>query len=92
MSSSTISGVTSGAYAHVRNPMYLGLLLCIGGQVLLYKSILVLWYGIVLWLGTHLRVIDYEEPHLAEKYGEVYKQYCERVPRWIPRVRRIDGV
>ncbi len=80
--------VTGGVYAHVRNPMYLELLLCIGGQALLYKSALVLWYGIVLWLATHLRIIEYEEPHLVEKYGEVYEQYCERVPRWLPRFHR----
>lgn len=84
--------VTGGVYAYVRNPMYLGLLLCIGGQALLYRSVLVLWYGLVLWLATHLRVIGYEEPHLAEKHGEVYEQYCERVPRWLPRLRQSSGV
>lgn len=79
--------VTGGIYAHVRNPMYVAILLCIGGQALLYRSIHVLSYGIVCWLVTHTWVIGYEEPHLAEKHGEVYEQYCDRVPRWIPRGR-----
>lgn len=77
--------VTGGIYAYLRNPMYVAVLLCIGGQALLYNSIRVLWYGIVCWLVSHTWIIGYEEPHLAKKYGEEYKQYCDRVPRWRPR-------
>lgn len=76
--------VTGGIYAHVRNPMYVAVLLCIGGQALLYNSMRVLWYGCVCWLVSHTWIIGYEEPHLAKKYGKAYEQYCDRVPRWIP--------
>lgn len=72
--------VTGGIYAHMRNPMYVAILLCIGGQALLYDSLRVFWYGLVCWLVTHTWTIGYEEPHLAKKY----EQYCDRVPRWLP--------
>lgn len=84
--------VTGGIYSYVRNPMYLAVLLCIGGQALLYKSVLVLWWTVGCWVIVHIRVIGYEEPHLIEKYDIEYKQYCKRVPRWIPRLRSADNV
>ncbi|MDG5758694.1 methyltransferase [Natronococcus sp. A-GB1] len=33
--------VTTGVYSYVRNPMYVAVLLCLGGQALLYRSVLV---------------------------------------------------
>jgi protein-S-isoprenylcysteine O-methyltransferase Ste14 len=83
--------VTGGIYSRVRNPMYLVVLLCIGGQALLYRSILVLWWAVGGWLIVHNRVTEYEEPHLTELYGEEYEQYCERVPHWDPRLRPADA-
>ncbi|ELY61317.1 hypothetical protein C491_00627 [Natronococcus amylolyticus DSM 10524] len=77
--------VTSGVYSYVRNPMYVAVLLCLGGQALLYRSVLVAWWAAGCWLGFHNRVLEYEEPHLAAKHGEVYERYRERVPRWVPR-------
>lgn len=79
--------VIGGVYAHVRNPMYIGVILIVLGQALLYRSAHVLWWAVGCWLGFHHRVVDWEEPHLREKYGEEYKQYREEVPRWIPRIR-----
>jgi protein-S-isoprenylcysteine O-methyltransferase Ste14 len=77
--------VMGGVYAHVRNPMYVAVLLCLVGQALLYRSALVAWWAIGCWLGFHNRVLEYEEPHLAAKHGTAYEEYRERVPRWIPR-------
>jgi protein-S-isoprenylcysteine O-methyltransferase Ste14 len=82
--------VTGGIYGYIRNPMYIAVLLCIGGQAFLYRSTYVLLYGIVSWLVSHTWIIEYEEPHLTEKYGEKYDQYCDRVPRWIPQFHPAD--
>lgn len=79
--------VTGGLYAHARNPMYVGVLLLIGGQAVRYRSLHVLWWALVCWLGFHRRVIQYEEPHLLEKHGEMYEDYIERVPRWVPKLQ-----
>ncbi|RQG94605.1 methyltransferase family protein [Natrarchaeobius chitinivorans] len=80
--------VTGGLYDHVRNPMYVGVLLVVVGQALRYRSVSVLWWAAGCWLGFHNRVLEYEEPHLAEKHGERYDQYREAVPRWLPRIGR----
>ena len=74
--------VTGGIYAYSRNPMYIGVLLVILGQALRQRSLVVLWWGLGMWLGFHNRVIGAEEPHLAEKHGEAYEQYRRQVPRW----------
>lgn len=79
--------VVGGVYAHTRNPMYLGVILTVFGQALLYRSAHVLWWAIGCCLGFHHRVVDWEEPHLREKYGEAYDRYCAEVPRWLPRTR-----
>lgn len=82
--------VTGGIYGHMRNPMYVGVLLVIGGQAIRYKSLHVLWWAAVCWLGFHRQIIEYEEPHLVEKHGEVYEEYHDSVPRWRPRLRSPD--
>jgi protein-S-isoprenylcysteine O-methyltransferase Ste14 len=79
--------VTGGIYSRTRNPMYVGVLQIVVGQALLQRSVAVLWWAVGCWIGFHNRVIGYEEPHLARKHGEAYDRYCERVPRWFPRIR-----
>lgn len=74
--------VTGGIYAYSRNPMYIGVLLVIIGQALRQRSVSVCWWAAGMWIGFHNRVIGFEEPHLMEKHGEEYEQYCEEVPRW----------
>jgi len=29
----------------------------------------------------------YEEPTLRKMFGAEYEEYCQNVPRWLPRVR-----
>jgi protein-S-isoprenylcysteine O-methyltransferase Ste14 len=79
--------VVQGLYRYVRNPMYVALLLVVTGQALLFGSLHLLEYGAIVWLCTHVFVIGYEEPALHGKFGEEYKTFCARVPRWIPRFR-----
>jgi protein-S-isoprenylcysteine O-methyltransferase Ste14 len=77
--------VARGPYRFVRNPMYLAVLLIVGGQALLFLSAELIAYAALLFPGFHLWVIFYEEPTLRRKFGDSYKQYCQAVPRWIPK-------
>ena len=77
--------VTSNLYRMVRNPMYVGVLMVVVGEGLLYQSFAVFRYAALGWLGFHLFVLLYEEPTLRAKFGTEYEQYCRQVPRWIPR-------
>jgi protein-S-isoprenylcysteine O-methyltransferase Ste14 len=80
--------VVSGPYRYVRNPMYLGAGLALGGAALVYRSLALLIYVAVFLVATHLFVVAYEEPTLARLFGEEYVAYRTRVHRWLPRRRR----
>jgi protein-S-isoprenylcysteine O-methyltransferase Ste14 len=75
--------VRDGLYQLSRNPMYLGVLLAVFGQAIVFASIRVACYGVALWLFFHLIVVFQEEPHLRRERGPSYDEYRRRVPRWL---------
>ena len=77
--------VVRGPYRCVRNPMYLGAALLLGGVALFYRSPVVAIYGLALLAMAHLIVVFYEEPTLRRSFGPDYEKYCRCVPRWWPR-------
>ena len=80
--------VVRGVYRFVRNPAYVAATLAMIGQALLFGSVQVLIYGVVMALAYHLLVVLHEEPSLRAKFGAEYEAYCRSVPRWWPRLRR----
>jgi len=78
--------VVKGLYRYVRNPMYVGVLLILLGEALLFESVVVLLYALLLLSASHLFVIFYEEPTLAQMFGASYERYRQSVRRWLPRV------
>ena len=78
--------VVTGLYRYVRNPMYVAVSALIFGQGLLFGSVSLLEYGLVVWLAFFAFVVLYEEPTLHGKFGNEYEDYCARVPRWLPRL------
>jgi protein-S-isoprenylcysteine O-methyltransferase Ste14 len=78
--------VVQGPYRVVRNPMYLGAVLALGGAALFYESPALLAYTGVFSLVVHLFAVWYEEPTLRRTFGKEYDDYCRRVRRWWPGV------
>lgn len=77
--------VVRGLYQFSRNPQYIGYGLLILGFVighwsstawLAFASYLLL-VGVTIWI---------EEQHLENQYGEAYRRYRQRVPRFIGKV------
>jgi protein-S-isoprenylcysteine O-methyltransferase Ste14 len=79
--------VVCGQYRHVRNPMYVAVLVMVIGQAMVLGSGILLRYAGVLWLLFHLFVVLYEEPTLGSRFGASYNVYRQNVRRWWPRVR-----
>ena len=79
----------AGLYARSRNPMYLGVLLMVAGQALLFASAPIAVYAALLAVGFHLIVVLVEEPHLRSKSGEAYEEYLLNVPRWFASPKRL---
>ncbi len=84
--------VTTGPYAYVRNPLYLGnfllsLGICIIGRVYVPH---VYWIILLFVLGYFIQyvpIILSEEFHLRQECGTVYEEYYAYVRRFIPRIR-----
>jgi protein-S-isoprenylcysteine O-methyltransferase Ste14 len=79
--------VVRGLHRFVRNPMYIGVALVIGGQAWLFHSWRIAIYMACMLVTAHLFVIFYEEPTLRKQFGEEYERYRASVSRWIPKVR-----
>ncbi len=77
--------VVRGLYRYVRNPMYVGAVLILGGHFGWFLAFELLPYLALVLLAFHLFVVLYEEPALTRKFGEAYRDYQAAVPRWIPR-------
>ena len=76
--------VVRGFYRYVRNSMYVGVVLVLIGEVLLLRSVPLLWYSALWFAIINAVILLYEEPYLMERFGESYEHYRKSVGRWIP--------
>lgn len=83
--------VVTGLYRHVRNPMYLAVVILVLGQALVLSQPRLLAYGAGVWLFFHLLVLGYEEPALRRQFPDDYARFTSAVPRWLPRLRPWRG-
>ena len=84
--------VARGPYRFVRNPMYLGAAMAMGGAAIVYRSWLLMGYVAVFLAITHAFVVGYEEPTLRRTFGAAYDDYCRRVSRWWPAFSTVRWV
>jgi len=78
-----VSGLEdSGLYRYTRNPQIVAYLMIVVGYALLWPSLAGALWSAVYVLIAHVMVRT-EEEHLARVYGDDYRRYCERTPRYI---------
>jgi protein-S-isoprenylcysteine O-methyltransferase Ste14 len=77
--------VTDGIYARLRHPRYVQLLIALVGYALIANH-LASYIIVALWLPAIYFIVALEEQELREHFGELYANYCRRVPRFIPRI------
>ncbi|MFX1821280.1 isoprenylcysteine carboxylmethyltransferase family protein [Pseudarthrobacter sp. CC4] len=78
---------TSGLYAKVRHPQYLGFLTIMAGFLLQWPTLLTLLMFPVLVI-VYLRLARKEERMMEAEFGEAYAAYRRQVPGFIPRIGR----
>jgi protein-S-isoprenylcysteine O-methyltransferase Ste14 len=74
--------ITKGVYRISRHPMDFGNFVAIVGTGIACASWVFLLFGIVLIILMNMKAV-YEERFCLEKFGNAYREYMERTPRWI---------
>jgi protein-S-isoprenylcysteine O-methyltransferase Ste14 len=83
--------VTRGVYRFSRHPIYLsGFLMYTGQGIACASWIVLLCAG--LWILLWQIVVPFEERSLIGSYGDSYREYMSRTPRWIgiPKAEKED--
>ncbi len=75
---------TSGPYAFVRHPLYLGTMFLIIGFIIMLKLSYLGILFLIFMAAIYYRTIKKEEEMLAQKFKELYFDYKEKVPAMIP--------
>jgi protein-S-isoprenylcysteine O-methyltransferase Ste14 len=85
--------ITSGPFAYVRNPLYVGnMLLYIGFGIM--SNALFPWLpaaALLFFLVQYSAIVSAEEEFLAGEFGDRYERYRAAVPRFVPSFRKYDS-
>jgi protein-S-isoprenylcysteine O-methyltransferase Ste14 len=80
--------ITTGPFAHVRNPLYVGNMLMYAGvgvmSMALFPWLLII--ACIWFLVQYSLIISREEEYLRGHFGAAYEEYIRNVPRLLPRV------
>ncbi len=80
---------TTGPYAIVRHPLYLGSLLIVIGLLLILDDPLSWAIILPLWVTFHTAAIIYEERSLQSHFGRQWTVYKANVPAILPSLRSL---
>lgn len=82
---------TTGIYAIVRNPLYIGNFFVFTGIVIVFSKVFaVLVFALFLILQYYFIILS-EENFLKKKYGDSYETYCKQVRRILPTFKNYKG-
>lgn len=79
----TTALVSSGPFAVSRNPIYVGMLGIAAGVALRAGSLTALALLPAALVLLERGVIEREERYLERRFGDAYRAYMDRVPRWL---------
>jgi protein-S-isoprenylcysteine O-methyltransferase Ste14 len=80
--------ITTGPYAYVRNPLYVGNMLMYAGVGIMSLA----WWpwlplaALVWFYVQYTLIVTREEEYLAGRFGETFADYCRHVRRFVPRL------
>jgi hypothetical protein len=76
--------IDTGPFAVVRNPLYLGNIALWTGFALTAGALWLAPLVVVVLAAVYHAIVRWEEGLLETRLGDAYREYCVRVPRWIP--------
>ncbi len=82
---------TTGPYARVRHPQYVGFVLVMLGFLLQWPTLLTLaMFPVLVWM--YVRLARAEEREAIAVFGDAYQRYAAGVPAFFPRILKSAGV
>lgn len=80
--------ITTGPFAYVRNPLYLGNMLIYAGVGVMSNALFpwLMLGALAYFFFQYSLIVSLEEEHLVAAFGEEYQRYCASVPRFIPKL------
>lgn len=83
---------TSGPYAYVKNPLYLGTLLIMVGFCVMASNYILLAVGMAVFIVYYAPFKQRRESdRLRERFGEEWVRYDREVPGYLPRLVPYPG-
>ena len=76
--------ITDDIFAHVRNPLYLGILLIYLALIMLSISLICIGLFVIISM-IYNKMVNFEENVLEKIFGRDYLEYKKKVPKWIPK-------
>jgi protein-S-isoprenylcysteine O-methyltransferase Ste14 len=76
--------VDTGPFAFVRNPLYLGNIALWAGFAVAARLYWLAPIVVVILAIEYHAIVRWEEQLLLARLGEPYRDYMQRVPRWLP--------
>ncbi len=83
--------ITTGPFALVRNPLYIGNILIWVGFSITARLLWMVPVVMILLALEYDAIVQWEEQLLEANRGAEYRDYCSQVPRWIPVLRKNRG-
>ncbi len=80
--------ITDGAFAFCRHPITLGFIFIIPGIAFIFDFIPLIFLTFI-YTPMLISLLFYEEQELIQRFGEAYREYMCKVPRLIPRIKKI---
>lgn len=75
---------TAGPYARIRHPQYVAFVLVMFGFLLQWPTLITLFmFPVLLWV--YARLARAEERDVEARFGERWREYAARTPRFIPQ-------
>jgi protein-S-isoprenylcysteine O-methyltransferase Ste14 len=76
---------TTGPYAYVRHPQYVGFILVMFGFLLQWPTLLTLaMFPVLVWM--YVRLARTEEREVRSAFDDAYDRYAVKTPAWFPRL------
>lgn len=77
---------TTGPYARIRHPQYVGFVIIMFGFLLQWPTFLTLvMFPVLAWVYT--RLAKNEEKDAKKEFGALWNEYARKTPAFIPRLR-----